>query len=371
MSAPKIRVLIAEDSPTARTLLIDMFKRAGDFEIVGIAVDGLEAVERTRTFRPDVVTMDIQMPGMDGLEATRRIMSEHPTPIVIVSSLDVGSVEVSMEALRTGALAVLEKPVGPGAPTWESSRNTLLSTVRSMSQVKLVRRWGSVPPYRSNVPDPIPATERSGEPRTLTTPTASPASLVPIKAIGIAASTGGPAAYHKILSGLDADYPIPILIVQHIAHGFGDGFARWLANACTVRVKIAERGETLRPATVYVAPDDLHLGVTANGRVELSSEKPRSGFRPSASYLFESLAEALGAQAAGVILTGMGSDGVDGLSILKRCGGRVIAQDEGTSDIYGMPAAAAKAGIVDIVASLSDIPGHLERLAGRRKTPVV
>ena len=357
-TSKKVRVLIAEDSPTARALLVGIFNLSPDFEVVGTAANGLDAVAQARTLRPDVLTMDIQMPGIDGLEATRRIMSDVPTPIVIVSSLDVHSVHISMEALRSGALAVLPKPTGPSAPGWASTRNTLLATVKSMSQVRLVRRWadGAPPPYRTSpgVPEPEVARGPSN----------------PMKVIGIAASTGGPAAYQKIFSALDTSFPLPLVVVQHIAHGFGGGFAKWLDDICPIKIKIGEAGEPLLPATVYVAPDDAHIGVSPAFTIALSHSPARNGFRPSATHLFESIAR-FGNAAAGVILTGMGSDGVEGLRVLKAAGGHIVAQDEASSDIYGMPRAAVEARIVDSVVPLDKVAPLLERLSGRRPSPVV
>lgn len=357
-SSKKVRVVVAEDSPTARALLVGIFNLSPDFEVIGTAVNGIDAVEKARTLRPDVLTMDIQMPGIDGLEATRRIMSDVPTPIVIVSSLDVHSVQISMEALRSGALAVLPKPTGPAAPGWNTTKNQLLATVKSMSQVRLVRRWADnqPPPYRTNpgLPEREPAIPTSGA----------------MKIIGLAASTGGPAAYQKIFSALDPSFPLPLVVVQHIAHGFAQGFAKWLDDICPIKVKIGEAGETLVPATVYVAPDDAHIGVSPAFTIALSHSPARNGFRPSATHLFESLAR-FGNAATGVILTGMGSDGVEGLKVLKAAGAHIVAQDEATSDIYGMPRAAVEARIVDSVVPLDKVAPLLERLSGKRTSPVV
>ena len=204
-----IRVLVAEDSPTARALLVSMLSSASGLEVIGEATNGIDAVEMTKRLKPDVVTMDIQMPGLDGFEATKRIMIEAPTPIVIISSLDVKSVEFSMEALRAGALAVLPKPVGPSSVDFGQVSRYLAATVRSMSQVKLVRRPRDTAPHKASAP----AGAR------LTPPTAP-------KVIAIAASTGGPAACHKIFGELPADFPVPLLLVQHMALGFAEGFAK-------------------------------------------------------------------------------------------------------------------------------------------------
>lgn len=348
-----IRVLVAEDSPTARDLIVAILGAAGGLEVIGQATNGLEAVEMTRRLRPDVVTMDIQMPGLDGFEATKRIMAEMPTPIVIISSLDVTSIKFSMEALQAGALAVLAKPLGPGAPTYEQSARYVAATVRIMSQVKLVRRSGGAPPYSS-----LPT-----GPGTTGGPARAP------RIVAIAASTGGPAALRKLFSSLPADFGAPIVFVQHIAIGFAEGFARWLDEGSALRVKIALAGEPLRPGTAYLAPDDQHLGVSERFTVTLSSGPPVGGFRPSGTALFESVARCYGSGALAVILTGMGRDGVDGLQAIKSSGGSVIAQDEASSDIFGMPAAAIAAGVADLVLPLDFIGPRLRSVVSGRPAP--
>ncbi len=349
-SPPIIRVLIAEDSPTARALLVGMLSAASGLEVIGQASNGIDAVEMTKRLRPDVVTMDIQMPGLDGFEATKRIMSEMPTPIVIISSLDVHSVQFSMEALNAGALAVLPKPVGPASPDYEATSRLVASTVRSMSQVKLVRRWPSAPPYK---------------PQSSTAPSAAVRSLRP-RAVTIAASTGGPAALRLLVSELDSTFPVPILAVQHMALGFADGFAKWLDGGTSLRVRVAREGEPLRPGNVYLAPDDKHLTVSDRSTVLLSDGPPVGGHRPSGTALFESAARAFGPATLSVILTGMGRDGVDGLRAVRAAGGKVIAQDEQTSDIFGMPGAAVAAGVTDLVLPLGSISGQLRRLVAER-----
>lgn len=350
-----IRVLVAEDSPTARALLVGMLSSASGLEVIGEATNGIDAVEMTKRLRPDVVTMDIQMPGLDGFEATKRIMIEAPTPIVIISSLDVKSVEFSMEALRAGALAVLPKPVGPTSGDFGQVSRYLAATVRSMSQVKLVQRSRDTARHKAYGSAATPAIAAS--PGAMLTPPTAP------KVIAIAASTGGPAACHKIFGELPADFPVPILLVQHMALGFAEGFAKWLDGSSALRVKIARAGEPIRRGTAYLAPDDQHLGVSERSTVVLSTAPPVGSFRPSGSFLFESVARVFGAAAMGVILTGMGSDGVDGLRTIKEVGGRILAQDEASSEIFGMPGAAVAAGLADMVLPLGGIAAQLRRMA--------
>ncbi|MDP2310393.1 MAG: chemotaxis response regulator protein-glutamate methylesterase [Pseudomonadota bacterium] len=339
MSAFNIRVLVADDSPTARALLVGMLSASSGIDVVGQAKNGLEAVEMTARLKPDLVTMDIEMPGLNGYEATRRIMSECPTPIVIVSSLDVRSVEISMEALQAGALEVIPKPVGPTAPGHAAQARYLAATVRAMSDVRLVRRWpNAAVPYKE--PPALPVTQRA-------------------KVIAIAASTGGPVALHKLLGGLSKEFPVPILIVQHMATGFGDGFATWLDSTVPMPVKVARLGEPVLPGVAYLAPDSRHLGVSDRSTIVLSDTPSVGGFRPSASFLFESAGRVYGAGAVGVILTGMGSDGLEGMRSLKAAGGYVIAQDEATCEIFGMPGVVVAAGIADRVLPLPRIGEHL------------
>lgn len=340
------RVLVAEDSATARELLVEILRADPEIEVVGEAKNGLEALEMTKRFRPSVVTMDIRMPRMDGFEATRQIMVEAPTPIVIVSGIsDLREVEISMHALRLGALTVLEKPPGPESPDFEEQSQRLVQTVKAMAQVKVVRRW---PERVLAQPTPLPSTHVRMHPRV----------------VAIAASTGGPAALARLLCDMPPDFALPVLVVQHMAKGFVDGFAAWLNTAgASLRVKVAQDGEPLCPRTVYVAPDDRHLGVADESTIAVSDAAPIDGFRPSGTFLFESVAKAFGGAIVAVVLTGMGMDGVAGLRAVRMAGGRIIAQDEATSVVFGMPGAAVSAGLADDTMPLGAIATRLRELA--------
>lgn len=346
-----IRVLVAEDSTTARLLLVEMLGSDPEIQVVGQARDGREAVVLTRQLRPDVVSMDIQMPTMDGFEATTRIMQETPTPIVIVSSLDVKDVRISLESLRAGALALLPKPVGPRSPQYAEEKQAFLITLKAMSQVKLFRRPRTQPPFAGLAPVARPVSTHGY-------------ANTGVRVVGLVASTGGPAALLRILSALPGDLPVPILAVQHIALGFAPGLAEWLAASCKVKVRMAVHGEPLLPGTVYMPPDNHHLGVMEGMHVLVSQESPVGGFRPSGTFLFQSMARVAGASCMGVILTGMGTDGVEGLRAIRAAGGRILAQDEASSEVWGMPGAAVAAGLHDAVVPLTDVALQIQRAVG-------
>jgi two-component system chemotaxis response regulator CheB len=355
-----IRVLVVDDSATARTLLVSLLAAEPDMKVVGEGATGRDAVEMASRLTPDLITMDVHMPVMDGLEATKQIMIQSPRPIIIVSSaVRSDEVELSLEAMRAGALMVMAKPQGPSSPGFATERRQFVTMVRAMSQVKVVRRHGNVSPFSMNTPAARPAF-------TLPSRVRSAAGAQPIRLVAIGASTGGPAAVRTILADMPADFPVPILVVQHIAHGFSAGLADWLSRDTPLRVKLAELGEPAAAGTVYIAPDDRHLGCQVDDRGDvrllLDRSPPVGAFRPSASFLFHSAAESLGPGVLAVILTGMGDDGVSGLRTLKVRGGRVLAQDESTSVIYGMPREAVRAGVVDTTLPITAIARKLVEL---------
>jgi two-component system chemotaxis response regulator CheB len=339
-----ISVLVAEDSPTARALIVEILRGDPEIQVVGEARDGAEAVALAQALRPQVITMDIRMPRLDGFQATKEIMITAPTPIVIVTASDQArDVEVAMHSLRAGAVAVLHKPPGLGSSHFEQAAGDLIATVKAMSQVKVVRHWRP-------------------RPETLEAPAQKPVRPPPGvrgQVVAIATSTGGPAALARVLADLPGDFPAPILVVQHITAGFTEGLADWLDSVCDLRVKVAEPGEALATSTVYLAPDNHHLGVAGRAAIAVAGAPPVGGFRPSGTYLFESVARSFGGAAVAVILTGMGEDGVQGLRAVRRAGGRVIAQDEKTSVVFGMPGAAVAAGLADQVLPLDAIAARL------------
>jgi two-component system chemotaxis response regulator CheB len=387
-----IRVLVAEDSAAVRVLLMSILSSDQEIEVVGEAVTGRETVRLTERLRPDVITMDIHMPEMDGIEATEAIMSMVPTPIVIVSSaVRERDAEMSFRAMSVGALAALPKPEDPTSARFVDRAEQLVSTVKAMSQVKVVRHWSAERKAAAEklASSSIPKAERgqhdvsdasavirpeleSTTPGLKSTPGITGTSSTyeravhqgraQVQVIAIAASTGGPAALQQILSGLPRRLPVPILIVQHIADGFVHALTKWLGESTALKMKLAEDGETLVPGTVYIAPDGHHLGVRAPHHVHLSAEPPIAGFVPSANYLFTSVAKVYGAHAMGVIMTGMGNDGIEGLKQLRAAGGWIVAQDEASSVVYGMPQEAVRAGVVDEILSLQGIGNILRAL---------
>lgn len=346
-----IRVVVADDSRTARALLVALLEAEPSLTVVGEAADGAEALELTGRLRPSVVVMDIEMPRMDGFEATKRIMIEHPTPIVIVTARhDVHHVEVALQAMRAGALTVAAKPGGRALTTAsDESARRLVMLVKALADVKVVRR-------RSGGGELLREADRLTAPRGHT-----------VEAVAVAASTGGPVALYRFLEAMPRSLDVPVLVVQHMADGFVEGLARWLGTATVLPVCVAQDGAELRGGQVYIAPDDHHLEV-ARGRIQLSGTPPVGGFRPSANVLFTSLADAYGATAAAVVLTGMGEDGVVGAARVREGGGLVLAQDAETSAVYGMPRAVVTAGLADAVGPVEDLAYRVVRSASKRKS---
>jgi two-component system chemotaxis response regulator CheB len=345
----RLRVLVVDDSVTQRGVLIALIAADPACEVVGWAASGVEAIRAVARLRPDVVTMDFVMPEMDGVEASRRIMQETPTPIVMVttSGRDPG---LAFKAIEAGALAIVPKP---NSLRDEAANQELLRTLKGMAGVRMVRRWA---------PERLRSTPSVAAPTpSVTTPAPGPRRPVAVVAIG--ASTGGPQALQEILVRLPADFAPPVLVVQHIAQGFVDSMVEWLRPQCALPIAVATSGRRLDQPGIYVAPNDRHLKVR-DRVVELSMEPPVSMHRPSVTVLFQSVARAYGGNVIAVLLSGMGDDGALGISEVKRAGGITIAQDERTSVVFSMPSSAINLGVVDYVQPPVAIPGLLQRLAG-------
>ncbi len=334
-----IKVLVAEDSAVLREFLVHILSSDPAIQVIGTARDGADALEAVQREKPDVITMDINMPRMDGFEATRRIMETQPTPIVIVSgSWDTKEVATTFRAVEAGALAVLPRPRGLGHPDHEAMAQELIQTVKLMSEVKVVRRWAR-PRREGTAPLRLPATaEVERGPK-----------AAEIRLVAIGASTGGPIVLQTILAALPKDFRVPVVIVQHMAAGFVRGFVEWLTHSSGRQVHVATHGETLLPGRVYVAPDGFQMKVEPGGKVSLTHDEPENGLRPSVSYLFRSVASAYGPNAVGVLLTGMGKDGAEELRLMKEKGAMTLAQDKDSSVVHGMPGEAIKLGAATYV----------------------
>ncbi len=338
-----IRVLVADDSTTLRTALVALLSEDPGLSIVGQAADGVEAVEKARTLRPDVITMDVNMPRLDGLGATAAIMAETPARVLVISSVrQHRQLELSFKAMAAGALELIAKPEG-GADEMRRWGRRVAESVRLMAEVPVVRRH-RIAPVRVH--------------------TLNHGAQVDI--VGLVSSTGGPPALANVLASLPRDLPVPILIAQHIAHGFTAGLVRWFTTVGNLHVKAAEDGELPRAGTVYLAPDGCDIEVDGDGHLRT----PRvSGLHcPSGNKLLQSLARVYGSRAAGFVLTGMGDDGAQGLLALRQAGGATYAQDEQTSVVFGMPQAAQACGAARSLLPLESIASAILDLSRWRRT---
>jgi len=325
-----IRVLVVDDSKVIQEFMVHLLSSDPEIEVIGIAGSGLEALQQVEEKHPDVITMDVHMPVMDGFEATRAIMESTPTPIVIVSgSLQVKELKNSFKLIEAGALAVVLRPPSMNTHEHKEARKNLIRTVKLMSEVKVIRRF--------------PRQDRNGQAiqKTIVKPENN---VKAIKIIAIGASTGGPLILQNILSTLPGNLPVPVVIVQHIAKGFINGFRDWLSISSKLTVKIAVKDEALLPGNVYLAPDDYQMGISFDFCVTLQKPDTEKELCPSVDFLFRSVAEIAGQNSAGVLLTGMGKDGAVELKRMKEKGAFTIAQDEATSVIFGMPGEAIKIG---------------------------
>lgn len=345
-SARPVRVMLVEDSPTVRMLLCHIVDRDPRLQLAAVCVSAEEALDSLAEVAPDVISMDIRLPGMDGLDATRRIMEEKPTPIVVIAdAVHDRTLDIALNALKAGALTVVEKPAGVGARAYDEMAETIATQLYIMSQVPVIRRRA----------------DSGGRQRGAVSTAARPNGGASV--VGIAASTGGPPALASVLGALAPDFAAPVLVVQHMGPQFMEGFAAWLDGQTRLKVKLAEDRETPMPGVVYVAPGDRHLLMGAGGVMRLSSDPPIASQRPAANVLFRSLAETMGARAVGVLLTGMGEDGAKGLLAMKEAGAYTLIEDESTAVVFGMPGAAARLGAASLALPLDLIGPRLAQVA--------
>jgi len=338
-----VRVLLADDSDLFAEEIRRVLEADPHIQVVGRAVNGEAAVTMTARLRPNLVVMDVVMPVMDGLKAIQRIMADQPTPILVMTSDARGeSGELALEATRRGALDLVMKNVAYPSPEQEEA---LRSRVRFLARVPVVRHQAR---RKSASPMPAPTVLSGGG----------------VRVVGIVASTGGPAALATLMEALPPGLNASIVVVQHLPTGFAESLAEWLGHVCPLEVRVARGGEVLEPARVLVAPDNRHLVVRPGGRVVLTEDPPCKGFRPAGDVLLGSLATAYGKEALGIVMSGLGSDGSQGLLELRRAGGRTLAQDEATSLIFGMPQAAWECGAVERLVPLGEMAEAISTFVG-------
>lgn len=340
----RIKVLVVEDSLTAQKIIVKILSADSEIEVVAVASSGEEALQQLQHISPDLITMDIHMPGMDGLEVTRKIMETKPVPIVVVSaSCLVEDIHRAFQLIEAGALTAIAKPIAIGSGDFEATAWRLVQTVKDMAAVKVIKRWPKKEIEKekaSKIADnPIPE-------------------IKPYSVIAIGASTGGPQAIETILKDLPSSYPASILMVQHIAPGFLGGMVEWLDNILALHVKVAHDGEQLKSGTVYLCPEGKHMGLDKESKIALSSAEPLGGHRPAVAFLFQALAQNY-SDCLAILLTGMGKDGAAELLELKRRGATTIAQDKESSIIHGMPGAAIALGAHCHILNLESIASLL------------
>lgn len=346
-----LNIVVVDDSVTYRKLLVHLLERDQGFKVAGVAENGRAAVELIGKVKPDVVLMDINMPGMDGFETTMEIMCSTPTPVIIISG-DYNKAEVAktFRALEVGAVDIMSKPPGPTHPDFPQEVERLITRIRLMAEVKVIRRSSTKQRREPDIPNGAPFQMTSSAHFSVPNHPAI---------IGIGASAGGPVVIQKILKGLPPDFTIPIAIVQHIEPAFTEGFAQWLEQTTGRKITLAADGMRLGSGMIVIPPADRHLGFKVQNVVDLSDAMPDRGLRPSVNHLFESLAVVYGSSAMGILLTGMGADGASGLKQMRLNGAVTIAQDFASSMIHGMPGEAIKAEAAQYIFSPETIIQHL------------
>ena len=361
----KIRVLVVDDSAFMCKVLQEIINSDPQLEVVGQGRDGRDGVALAESLRPDVITMDINMPHVDGLQATEQIMTQHPRPIVIVSSESREGAASTLKALELGAIDFVPKPTSGIDLDMKSVREELTRKLKLAAKVRVVRTASR---SRTSVA-PAPA---SGGADFSGAAAAASQNGGKVPMVVIAASTGGPAAVTRVVSGLPKDLPAAVFLVLHMPAAFTKQFTMQLAEVSSLPVKEAENNETPLPGTIYLCPGSHHLRLSFGGKISLDPGPRIEGYRPCADVALESVAAFARAMTVGAVLTGMGNDAAKGVKMVKAAGGYVLAQDEATSVIFGMPAEAIQTGVVDEVLPLDSISGAIERRVAKlcRLVPV-
>src|SRR5689334_1594011 len=355
----KIRVLVVDDSNFMRKVLENIYSSDEQLQVVGTAKDGREAVTMAESLKPDVISMDINMPHVDGLQATAEIMTTNPKPIVIVSSESREGAASTLRALELGAIEFVAKPSSGIDLDMQSVKEELLRKVRMAAKVRVVR---TATRLASTIQNASGTAKQASAPKAAPRPANGSGSDQRFPVVVLVASTGGPATVMRIAPGFTRDFPAAVILVQHMPATFTSQYAAQLAEFTEIRVKEAEANESLAPGTLYICPGGQHLRVTPTGRIQLDGATGRiNGYLPNMDVTMESVAAYAGQLSIAAVLTGMGNDGTNGARTIKNAGGLVVAQDEATCVIFGMPAEVIKAGVVDQVLGIDDIYQAIEK----------
>lgn len=342
-----IKVLVVDDSPTIRELMIYILSSDDDIQIIGTANSGENAIKFIEKNKPDIITMNIEMPGMNGFETTRRIMETNPVPIVIVTELSNSQdIDKTFQAMEAGAVSVLEKPVGITDSDFYKVSKDIINRIKLMSEIKVVRRKKVYKKVKENSSSCYKLESI----------------LAKIKIVAIGVSTGGPPVLQTIFSKLPLNIRIPILVVQHITPGFIKGLVDWLSQVTNYPIHIAVQGERPLPGHIYFAPDGFHMEIRKNGHIFLSETEKENGSRPAVSCLFRSVANYYGENSMGILLTGMGKDGAKELKLLKDKRAITVVQDKESSIIYGMPGEAVKLDAATYILSPEKIAELIKKI---------
>ncbi|MFH1860727.1 MAG: chemotaxis-specific protein-glutamate methyltransferase CheB [bacterium] len=384
-----IRVLVVDDSLVVREIITKILRSDPEIEIVGTARNGVEAIDLAARLRPSIITMDINMPIKNGLEAIEEIMAYTPTPILVISSLVNKEVGFAFRAMELGALDVFEKPTMGVWDGQEKLERELKAKVKLLSKIRVVTHLAGrrreqklegsplaeTAPLTENILNTsltLPVPEISRKEQTCLLPLPALPQIPPdglkgsgtFEIVAIGASTGGPKALQQVLSPIPKDFPLPIVIVQHIADGFTEGLVEWLETECMLKIKLGKDRELLQSGVIYVAPCRSHMRVDEYKQIRLDDSAPIGGHKPAVTALLSSVAKVYGNKAIGVILTGMGGDGAEGLKEMRDKGAATIAQDKNTSIIFGMPKVAIDMGAAQKVLPIDIIPLEIMRMVG-------